>query len=68
MHVSTGGSGGMPPRKFWKITPSEIESEGIFGNLSIFDVPVDTGTENVLKCIICMPISMLGNVAEITIF
>ena len=66
-HVSTRGSGGMSPRKFRKITP-EIESEGIFSNLSTFDVPADIGTENFLKCIICMPISMLGNVAEIIIF
>ena len=36
----------MPPRKF---TPSEIESEGIFSNLSTFDVTVDTGTEKLLK-------------------
>ena len=36
--------------------PSEIESEGIFSNLSAFDVPVNTGTENFLKSIICMPI------------
>ena len=28
-----GGSGGMPPRKFSKIKPSEIESEGIFNGL-----------------------------------
>ena len=59
-----GGSGGMPPGNF-ENAPSEIEFEGIF-NLSTFDVPVDTGTQNFLKCIICMPISMLDNVAEIT--
>ena len=47
----------MPPGNF-ENTPSEIGSEGIF-NLSTFDVPVDTGTQNFLKCIICMPISML---------
>ena len=58
----------MPPQKILKITPSEIESEGIFSNLSTFDVPVETGTENFLNCIICMPISMLSNVAEITVF
>ena len=46
----------MPTLKFWKITPSEIESEGTFSNLSTFDVPVDTGMQNFLKCIICMPI------------
>ena len=62
-----GESGGMPPQEILKITPSEIESEGIFSNLATFDVPVDTVIEN-LKCIICMPISMVGNVAEITIF
>ena len=45
-----GGSGGMPPRKFWKITPSEIESEGIFSDLSPFNAPVDTGIQNDLKC------------------
>ena len=44
-HASTRGSGGCPPRKFLKITPSEIEFEGIFSNLLTFDVPVDTGTE-----------------------
>ena len=43
--------------------PQEI----LKSNLSTVDVPVDTGTEN-LNCIICMPISMPGNVAEITIF
>ena len=37
---------GHAPRKFWKITPSEIESEGIFSNFSLFDVSVDTGTQN----------------------
>ena len=65
-----GGSGGMPPppQEILKTTPSEIESEGIFGSLSTFDVPVDTGTENFLKCINCMPIPILGNIAEITIF
>ena len=52
-HASTRGSGGMPQGNF---EPSEIESEGIFSNLSIFDVPADTGTENVLSCVICMPI------------
>ena len=46
----------MPPGEFWKITPSEIESEGIFSNLSTIDVHVDTGTQNFLKYIICMPI------------
>ena len=29
-----GGSGGMPPRKFWKISPSEVESESIFSDLA----------------------------------
>ena len=47
--------GHAPPGNFEKLhAPSEIESEGIFSNLSTFDVPVDTGTENFLKCIICM--------------
>ena len=55
-HASTRGSGGMPPRKFLKITSSKIESEGVFSNLSTFDVPVDTGAQNFLKCIICTPI------------
>ena len=41
-----GESGGMPPQEILKITPSEIESEGIFSNLSTFDLPVHTGTEN----------------------
>ena len=62
------GGLGACPQEILKITPSEIESEGMFSNLSTFDVPVDTGTENFLKCIICMPIFMLGNVAGITIF
>ena len=44
----------MPPGKFQKITKSEIESEGVLSNLLTFDVPVDTGTQNFLKCIICM--------------
>ena len=39
-----------------EITPSEIESGGIFSNLSTFDVPVDIDTQNILKCNICMPI------------
>ena len=43
----------MPPGKFSKITPSEIESGD---HLSTFDAPVDTGTQNFFKCIICMPI------------
>ena len=51
-----GGSGACPPKEILKITPSETKSEGIFSHLSTFDVPVDTGTENFLKCIICMPI------------
>ena len=55
-HASTRGSGGMPPRNFEKQLPSKIESEGIFSNLSTFYVPVDKGTKNFLKCIICMPI------------
>ena len=37
-----GGSGGMPPRKFWKITLSEIESIAL-------NAPVDTGIQNVLN-------------------
>ena len=45
-----GGSGGMPPRKVWKIRLSEIESEGIFSDWSPFNAPVDTGTQNFLKC------------------
>ena len=32
-HANSRGSGGMPPRKFLKITPSKIESEGIFSDL-----------------------------------
>ena len=51
-----GGLGACFPQEILKTTPSEIESEGIFSSLSIFDVPVDAGTENFLKCIICMPI------------
>ena len=54
-YISTGGLGACP-QEILKISPSEIESEGIFSNLSTFDVPVDTGTENFLICIICMPI------------
>ena len=53
----------MLPGKCLKITPSVIESEGIFSNLSTFDVPVDTGTQNFLKCNICMPIHA-GYIAE----
>ena len=33
VHANSRGSGGMPPRKFLKITPSKIESEGIFSDL-----------------------------------
>ena len=49
-----GLAGAYPPGNF-ENTRSEIQSEGIFSNLSTFDVPVDTGTQNFLKCIICMP-------------
>ena len=46
-----GGLGACSPGNIEKIaTPSEIESEGIFSNLSTFIVLVDTGTENFLKC------------------
>ena len=52
-HANTrGGLGACPPGN----TPSEIESEGIFSSLSTFDVLVNTGAQNFLKCIICMPI------------
>ena len=44
------------PQEILKITPSEIESDGILSILSPFDVPVDTSTQNFLKCVICMPI------------
>ena len=45
------------PGDFEKLlAPSEIESEGIFSILLPLDVPVDTGTQNFLKCIICKPI------------
>ena len=50
VHANTRGSGGMPPRKFWKLTLSEIESEDIFSDLSPFNAPVDTGMQSVLKC------------------
>ena len=46
------------PQEILKITPSEIESDGILSILSPFDVPVDTSTQNFLKCIIFMPIHM----------
>ena len=55
-HVNARGVWGMLPRKFRKITPSEIESEGVLSNLLTFYVPVDTGTQSFLKCIICMAI------------
>ena len=45
----------MPPGNL-KVTQTEVESEGISSNLSPFDVPVDTGTQNFLTCINCMPI------------
>ena len=45
-----GRYGGMPPRKFWKNTLSEIESEGMFSDWSLFNAPMDTGTQNFLKC------------------
>ena len=32
MHI-LGGSGGMPPQKFWKIALSRIDSETIFNEL-----------------------------------
>ena len=41
-----GGSGGMRHLKILKNYTFEIESEGIFSNISTFDVPVDTGTQN----------------------
>ena len=52
-----GGSGGMPPPgNFEKLHLQRLNLRAFFSNLSTFDVPVDTGTENFLKCIICMPI------------
>ena len=54
--MPTLGVWGHAPQEILKMTPSEIESEGIISNLSTFDVPIDTGTQNFLKCIICMPI------------
>ena len=51
-HQHYRGSGGMPPRKCWKITPYELKFKGIFSKLSIFDVPVDTGTQNFLKFLV----------------
>ena len=44
------GGLGACPQEIWKITVSEIESEGIFSDLSPFNAPVDTGIQNVLKC------------------
>ena len=60
-----GGLGACPPGKFEKLY--QIESEGIFSNLSTFNVPVDTGKENFLN-VLSACLSMLGNVAEITTF
>ena len=64
-----GGLGACPLGKFEKLHLLRLNLGAFLVNLSTFDVPVDTGTENFLKCsyYICMPISMLGNVAEITI-
>ena len=60
----------MPPGKFRKNTPSEIESGEIFSNLSTFDVPVDTGTQNFLKFILsaCLYSHTGYNIAEINIY
>ena len=62
--------GHAPPGNFEKLHLLRLNLRAFLVlNLSTFiiDVPVDTGTENFLKCIICMPISMLGNVADITV-
>ena len=40
----------MPPKEILKITPSEMECEGIFSDLSPFNAPMDTGIQNILKC------------------
>ena len=39
----------MPSGHFEKLV-SEIESEGIFSDLSPFNAPVNAGIQNVLKC------------------
>ena len=53
-HANTnGGLGACPPGNFEKLHLLRLN---IFSNLLTIDVPVDTGTENFLKCIICMPI------------
>ena len=39
------------PRNF---IPSEIEPENIFSNLASFNVLVDKGMQNLLKCINCI--------------
>ena len=49
-HANARGVWGHAPRKFWKITPSEIKSDGMFSDSSPFNAPVDTGIQNVLKC------------------
>ena len=48
-HAKTGGLGAYPPGNFEKLR-SEIESEGIFSDWSPFNAPVNTGTQNFLKC------------------
>ena len=48
-HANTKEVWGHAPRIFWKVTLPEIESEGIFNNLSPFNVSVDTGIQNILK-------------------
>ena len=62
-----GECGGMLPQEILKNFTFWGWIWGQFSNLSTFDVPVDTGTQNFLKCTICMPIR-LGNVAEINIY
>ena len=44
------------PGNFEKLHHLIFNLRVFFNNLSTFDVPVDTGSQTVLKCIICMPI------------
>ena len=53
--TALGGLGACPQGNFEKLHLQRLNL-GHFSNLSTFDIPVDTGIQNFLKCIICMPI------------
>ena len=56
-----GESGACPSGNFEKLHCLRLNpAEGIFSNLSLFNVPIDTGTQNLSACLF-----MLSSIAEI---